>query len=238
MKYDYFIKKVFLFVLISNVICAFGQDTVAIAVNVYQNDADLPLPPVIVVNKRTKTGAYYTSNRFKTNMLYSDTLLLSVYGFRFKEISLHDSLLKKEYKINVVLEQLNIVLDEVKVYPNKSLNRINLDKSKLGYFEPNYTVVGINAAASPITYLYERFSKFAKSKRKVALWESEDLKRRVLKDLFRIYIKYDIMDLNDEEFDDFINYLNFTDEFIREASQLELVLAIQGKYKTFKYRWK
>ena len=77
-----------------------------------------------------------------------------------------------------------------------------------------------------------------KSKQKVAEWENEDLKQEILKDLFRLFIKHDIIDLNDTDFDAFIKYLNFSDEFIQDASQLELVMAIKGKYESFKYRWK
>jgi hypothetical protein len=86
--------------------------------------------------------------------------------------------------------------------------------------------------------LYERFSRFGKSKRLVAELENEDMKRDILKDMFRLFVKHDIINLNDEEFDAFIKYLNFSDEFMQNSTQLELIMAIKGKYETFKYRWK
>ena len=64
------------------------------------------------------------------------------------------------------------------------------------------------------------------------------MKRDILKDLFRLYVKHDVINLSDEDFDAFIKYLNLSDEFIQTATQFELVMAIKGKYESFKYRWK
>ena len=109
--------------------------------------------------------------------------------------------------------------------------------NKLGV-RKKYSLEGVDAISSPITALYERFSKIEQSKRKVAEWENEDLRRDILKELFRLYIKNDIIDLKDDEFDAFIKYLNLSDTFIQNATQFELVMAIKGKYENFKYRWK
>ena len=59
-----------------------------------------------------------------------------------------------------------------------------------------------------------------------------------MKDLFRLYIKHEIIDLSEDEFEAFIKYLNLSDEYIQNATQLELTMAIKGKYENFKYRWK
>ena len=138
---------------------------------------------------------------------------------------------------DISLHKLQFELKEVSVFANRSLNEIQNDIDKLGV-RKTYTAEGINAFESPITALYERFSKFSKSKQKVAEWENEDLKRDILKDLFHLYVKYEVIDLKDDEFDTFIKYLNLSDEFILKASQFELVMAIKGKYESFKYRWK
>ena len=128
-------------------------------------------------------------------------------------------------------------LKEISVFASRSLNEIEIDINKIG-IKKSFSVNGIYAIESPITYLYERFSKFAKSKQKVAEWENEDLKRDILKDLFRLYIKHEIIDLSEDEFEAFIKYLNLSDEYIQNATQLELTMAIKGKYENFKYRWK
>ena len=135
------------------------------------------------------------------------------------------------------MSKLYFELKEVSVFANRGLNEIQNDIDKLGV-KKSYNTTGANALESPITALYERFSKFEQSKRKVAEWENEDLKRDILRYLFRLYVKNEVIDLKDDEFDAFIKYLNLNDEFIKNASQFELVMAIKGKYESFKYRWK
>lgn len=204
-----------------------------------QEDPKLPLPKLMVINKRTNNGSFADSEgKFALKAYKTDTLVFSALGFHTKKICLKDSIDKESYSIEVPLKHLRFELKEVSVFADRSLNDIQKDINKLGVKNTYSTQGTADALSSPITFLYERFSKFERSKRKVAEWENEALKRDVLKDLFRIYIKNDVIDLPDEEFDAFIKYLNLSDEFIQSASQFELVMAIKGKYESFKYRWK
>lgn len=212
--------------------------TITINGQAYDKESKLPLPKLMIINKRTNNGLFADSEgKFSIMTLQSDTLILSAIGFKVRKISFKDSVYKKQYDITIPLEKLFFTLKEVSVFAPRSLNEIQRDIDKLGV-KRTYTTDNIDAISSPVTYLYERFSKFGRSKQKVAEWENEDMKRDVLKDLFRLYIKHDIIDLNEEEFDAFIKYLQLSDDFIKNASQFELVMAIKGKYENFKYRWK
>ncbi len=192
----------------------------------------------MIINKRTNNGMFADAEgKFSISALQTDTIMLSAVGFNLKKICLKDSIFKKQYFVYVPLEKLYFTLKEVSVFATRNLNEIQQDINKLG-IKKTYTVQGLDGIASPITCLYERFSKFGKSKQKVAEWENEDFKRDILKDLFRLYIKHDIIDLNEEEFDAFIKYLNLSDQFMQNSTQLELIMAIKGKYESFKYRWK
>ena len=192
----------------------------------------------MIINKRNNVGTFADAEgKFSIVARQSDSILFSTTGFIIKKICLKDSLPKKQYNIEVPMQKLQYTLKEISVFATKDLNEIQKDINKLGV-KKDYQATGASVIESPITALYERFSKYGKSKQKVAEWENEDLKRDVLKDLFRLYIKHDIIDLSSDEFDAFIKYLNFSDEFIQNASQFELTMAIKGKYESFKYRWK
>jgi len=200
---------------------------------------NLPLPKLMIINKTTNQGIFADAEgKFTLFAKQTDTLIFSSLGFMVKKICLRDSIVKSSYYVEVPLFKLQYTLKEVTVFETKSLSQIQKDIDRLGVKRTYKTEGTADALSSPITYLYERFSKIEKSKRKVAEWENNDLKREVLKDLFRIYIKNDIIDLSAEEFDAFIVYLNLSDDFIKNASQYELVMAIKGKYESFKYRWK
>jgi hypothetical protein len=193
---------------------------------------------LMIINKRTNHGVFADAEgKFKLSLLSTDTLIFSAIGFKVKRMCLKDSIIRNPYYVEVGLQKLQYDLKEVSVFAQRNLNEIQKDIDKLG-IKKRYTLEDVDAIESPVTALYERFSKFGRSKQKVAEWENEDLKLDILRDLFRLYVKYDIIDLNDDDFDEFVKYLNFSDEFIRNATQFELVMAIKGKYESFKYRWK
>ena len=215
-----------------------AQTTITVNGQAFDKESRLPLSRLMIINERTNQGIFADAEgKFSISAKQSDTILFSAVGFLIKKICLKDSIFKKKYYVEVSLLKLQYTLKEISVFASRNLNEIQKDIDKLGV-KNNYSIEGLNSFESPITFLYERFSKFGRSKQKVAEWENEDLKRDILKDLFRLYIKYEIIDLDDKEFDAFIKYLNLSDEFIQNSSQFELVMAIKGKYESFKYRWK
>ena len=216
-----------------------SQPLITISGQAYDKESKLPLPKLMVINKRTNNGVFAdVEGRFSISVRQTDTILFSAIGFKLKKICLKDSTQKSIYNLYVPLEKLYFYLKEVSVFAPRTLKEIDKDIYNLDSTKAYRSYTDINGIESPITYLYERFSKFGRSKQKVAEWENEDLKRDILKDLFRLYIKHDIIGLNEEEFDAFIRYCNLSEDFIKSASQLELVMAIKGKYETFKDRWK
>jgi hypothetical protein len=189
---------------------------------------------VIVINQRTSTGLLADPNgRFVMNALKTDTVLVSASGYGVKKICFLDSSYKKEYNIRVALDSIHYSLAEVKIYPTKNLRQVGEDRSTLGDIPNTDTYKDANGLNSPITDLYERFSRLEQSKRKVAQLEDDEKKRQILKDLFHIYIRHDIINLTDVEFDKFIDYCNFTDNFIRTATDYDLVMAIKTRYEQF-----
>lgn len=216
-----------------------SSQTIQITGKVFDKEnTKLRLTRLMIVNKRTNHGSFADAEgKFALKIVPTDTIIFSAIGFKVRSICFKDSLINGNSNFTIALSKLYFELKEVSVFANRSLNEIQNDIDKLGV-NKTYNTSGANAFESPITALYERFSKFEQSKRKVAEWENEDLKRDILRDLFRLYVKNEVIDLKDEEFDAFIKYLNFNDEFIKSATQFELVMAIKGKYESFKYRWK
>ena len=135
-------------------------------------------------------------------------------------------------KDSLQLKDKTIYLQPIPVYVQKKLTEIEKDLDKLRVRQTDLYKAS-DLLSSPITALYEAFSKIERSKRKVAVLENEDYKKSLLKDLFRIYIKADIINLSGEEFDNFIWYCNFSQSFIKNASQFELVMAIKERYEVF-----
>jgi len=188
----------------------------------------------VIVNSRTSEGTFAVAGgTFSITARQTDTILFSASGFMVKKVCLADSGHSNHFNITVKLDSLHYSLAEVRVYPVKSLREIDESKDQLGNMANTDRYKNTHALSSPIEYLFERFNTMEQSKRKVAQLEDEDARRQVLKDLFHLYIKNDIISLSDNQFDKFIDYLNFSDYFIKTATDYELLMAIKYKYEAF-----
>lgn len=216
---------------------AYGQNTktsIVVTGKVIGDNA-IVFNRVMVVNRTTGSGTFVgIEGNFSITLSKNDTLMFAYSGYKTKKISFRDSVFSNEYLIAVKLDPLSYMLKEISIYPVKKLNEVQREielmdahKKRVGELQ------GVSAVISPITALYQRFSKLEQSKRKVAEMENDDMKREVLKDLFRIYIKYDIIELTDSQFDDFITFCDLPDYYIMHATQYELVEAIKGRYLRF-----
>ena len=63
--------------------------------------------------------------------------------------------------------------------------------------------------------------------------EYKDDQRKVVKELLRLYVSFDIINLSEDEFDDFISFMNLDTDFLKTATEMELILFIKDKYDHF-----
>ena len=131
------------------------------------------------------------------------------------------------------MHPIKIVLEQAEVFAKRDLEEIQRDIEKLGFDEKDYRVSGVSAVESPITFLYEQFSKRERSKRLVAEMENEDRKRELLKELFEKYVDFEILELSDEEFDDFIDYMHVSDEFLQRSTQYDFILFVKDRFQSY-----
>ncbi|MCW5898826.1 MAG: hypothetical protein KIT10_06110 [Flavobacteriales bacterium] len=189
---------------------------------------------LMIVNKRSRSGTFGNSDgTFTVRALRTDTLLIGSIGHRTKAISLADSAHKEVYHIVVRMDPIQVQLAEVEILPERTLKEIQKDIDKLGYRDSDYRMSQVDALQSPITFLYQEFSKRERSKRLVAYLENEDRKRELLRELLHKYVAYDIINLHDEAFDDFIDFCNVPDEVIKGLSQYEFLLYVKHKYRLY-----
>lgn len=200
-----------------------------------RDEYDNPVSNVIIVNKRTKSGSFGKADgSFRISCEKNDTITITSLGFHSRDVCYKDSVIKPEYFLKLFLDTRVYVLPDVTVFAARDLEKIQEDINKLGYNEDDYMLSGINAAASPITFLYQQFSKKEQSKRAVAMMVNEDRKRELLKELFHHYVDYDIIQLSDDEFDAFIDYLNVSDEFMKTSSQYDFLIYVRDRFRDYK----
>ncbi len=191
-----------------------------------------PFYNLMIVNKTTGRGVFgQPDGTFQVYANQHDTISVSVktYGI-YRFLVTGDS--NCQMKLDKILIGREKTLQTVVIKPLKSVQQIKEERANLALKE-THTVTGINMLQSPITALYERFSKKAQQREKIEGFIHLDKQRKILKELLRVYVAYEVIDLKDDEFDNFINFLNINEDFLKTSSDLELIEFIKGKFEHF-----
>ncbi|MGV3629671.1 MAG: hypothetical protein ACO1O6_00600 [Bacteroidota bacterium] len=187
---------------------------------------------LMIVNRTSGRGVFgQPDGSFHVYVNDNDSINLStkgypIYAFRVQADSNH------QMRVTVILENKVHNTKEVIVKPLKTLQQIKEERASLSLRETRQ-VTGIEVLRSPITALYQRFSQKEQNKAWIAKMEFKDNQSKVLKELLRVYVAYDIVNLSEEEFEDFINFLNMDENFLKTASDIELVTFIKDKYEHY-----
>ncbi|MBK8497370.1 MAG: hypothetical protein IPL52_00800 [Flavobacteriales bacterium] len=189
---------------------------------------------LMIVNKRSRSGIFGNADgTFTVQAFRTDTLLIGSVGHRTAMITMADSMPKDSYTVLVRLQPLSVQLAEVEIISPRTLAEIQKDIEKLGYREADYRISQVDALQSPITFLYQEFSRRERSKRLVAQMRNEDRKRELLKELLQEYVAYDIINLSDEAFDDFVDFCAVPDEVIKGLTQYDFLVWVKKKYELY-----
>lgn len=211
------------------------NDSLVFVSGVVTDPQGIGLGDLMVVNRSTGQGIFGEGDgSFLVKIKKGDELQFGAFGYTSYRVSFKDSAYKSQYQVNVSLNRLRIELAEAQVIAPRELRDIIADIEELGYNEKDYKVSGVDALSSPITFLYETFSKREQSKREAFALENKDRRRELLKELFIKYVEYDIISLDDDEFDDFIAYCDPGDERLKRWTQYEFILYVKERFVDFK----
>ena len=183
----------------------------------------------MIINRTTGRGVFGQPNgSFSIFVKPGDLISLSCKGYPIINVTAVGDA-NCQHKSNYFIEGKTQEIAEVIVKPIKSLEQIKEERSALAMRETRM-VTGIEVLQSPITALYQAFSKKEKSKRTVAEWEHQDNQNRIVQELLRTYVAYNIVELTEEEFEDFVAFLNMDETFLKTASEMELITFIKDKF--------
>lgn len=219
-------KILFLFCLLSQNI--FAEDKIVIIAQIKDiYGGVISFPGIRVVNaKKSLQGNQL--GVFRVEMQRSDTLLIYARDFATIKYTIPDSIKTSEYYTQIVLRPIEYELEEVTIYDTKPLYEIKNEIKKVQYHNPNsYKYV---KPSSPITMLYEYFSKKERDKRLVASMEYDMELRNIYKDLVKYYITEGVLkDMHKNEFTSFINFLNISEQYLKGASDYDLAIVLKAK---------
>lgn len=200
-------------------------------------DRDVPskrLEDLMVINLRTAQGSFGRADgTFSVTALPDDTLMIASTGYEFRKYCFKDSLPRPGYLLDVPLTRLKVQLKEVSIFSPRELNSIYKDIQRLGYSKSDFQLSGINVVESPITFLYQEFSQVQRLKRHNAERINDERGRNLLKELLVNYVSYDIIQLDNDEFDAFIDFCQVPEYYMKNASQYDFCLFIKQKFLVY-----
>lgn len=224
----------FLFFLLFSCL-SFGQNKVTVSGKVMTSDGTLDFLNLFVVNKSSRVGNFGNPNgSFEIKINPSDTILIGATGYTTAKLFLPENFSGIIYETSITLQELQVKLKEVNVFAKRKLEAIYKDIETLGYNKKDYRLSGVDALSSPITALYMMISRREQRKLKAYELINEQKRRDLLKELFQQFVDYNIIKLDDEEFEDFIDFCDVSDEMLKRSTQYEFIEFIKMKFGIFK----
>ena len=196
------------------------------------------LPGCMIVNRNTGEGRFGSaSGRFAFSAMPGDTVQFASFGYRTVSRAVPtEGAPASGWSWTIHLVRISIEVATAEVIAPRDLGEIVRDIEALGYDEKEYRTSGIDALTSPITFLYEQFNRFERSKREVARLENEDRRRALLRELLGKYVDYEIVTLEDHEFEAFVAFMDPGEAVLKALTQYEFILWTKERFTAFKSR--
>ncbi|MEZ5026276.1 MAG: hypothetical protein R2739_06825 [Chitinophagales bacterium] len=209
-----------------------AQSTIKVNAKVVDENNN-PVPYADVAFRRIQLGISADKNGFfSIDMMPSDSIIILKNGHTPTKLCFKDSIFRNTYSVTVVLPRRPLELTEVQInairsYPEirQQINSLTVKNTDLNPDARPFT--------NPLSYLYGLLSKHEKEKRVASQLETEEAKRAVLKDLFRLYNSYKIIDLDEDEYDRFISYLNMPYVYLQRTSDYDLAVNIKKMFASY-----
>lgn len=209
--------------------CYAQQNEVFVKAKIVDENNNI-VPYADVSFRRMQLG--FSANKdgvFTIKMLKGDSLTILKRGYVPSKLTFKDSVARDEYDITFVLPRIPQELTEVQINAIRTHQQIRNEINQL-YIRNTDKNPDARPLTNPLSYLYELLSKHEKEKRVAAQLETEEAKRLVLKNLFRLYNNYNIIDLDEDEFDRFITFLNMPYSYLQQTSDYDLAVSIKRMF--------
>lgn len=182
----------------------------------------------------------------------NDTIYVSYLGFQSIKLKITNDLLKGN-ELVIELHERTEQMKEIVVKSHKLIGVLEIDaknvpKDKYARIHivglpqtyevgtqarKNYTSP-IDALFRPIDFVYNLFGKKPKQLRKLKKLRSDDNLRSMLEGKFNRELMMEYLDMDSQELTDLLNECNYSDYFIRSASDLQLIEAVLLCYENHK----
>ncbi|MCW5521193.1 carboxypeptidase-like regulatory domain-containing protein [Aureitalea sp. L0-47] len=246
-------KKILILLLLLSCTFAHAQDDEIINGTVLNDATDQPLENVNIVNLNSVRGASTDrEGKFTIRASVNDTLYFSYLGFKSIRVRVTNDWLKYG-DIKVKMTELGIALEEVVVRPVELTGYVEVDARIIPIYENyRYRISGLttgyeggktkpsavssvlSSIFNPADFLYNIFGKKPKQMRKLRQMKEDDEIRNLLASKYDRETLMAVLQLERVDIDEIVNRCNYSQDFIRTASDLQILDAISECYEEYK----
>ncbi|HHC79270.1 MAG TPA: carboxypeptidase-like regulatory domain-containing protein [Flavobacteriia bacterium] len=212
-----------------------------------------PLQSAHVINMNTADGTITNSDgEFSIPVKANDTIHISYIGYQSIKLKITKDLLKGN-ELEIAIHEKVVNIDEVTVkvhnligvleidaknVPKDQFSRIHIDGLPQAYEvgrpqTKDYTSLS-GALFNPLDFWYQKFGKKPKELKKLKKLKEEDKLRNIMEEKFSREILMDYMDMSRKELNDLLKECNYSNNFIRKASDLQVIEAVLECYENYR----
>ena len=249
MKWMFFYISLFAFTLLK------AQDQIQVFSAVVENESTgFPMESVHVLNLTQIIGTTTDKNgRFEIKVSANDTLYFSYLGFKPLKIAVTNDLMKFG-NAKFELTELALALEEIILRPYQLTGILDIDAKNIpintakrysvsglpniGYEAGNRNPYSITktfkAILSPVDFLHNLFSQKEKQLRKLKKMREDDEIKNLLSSKFNREILTQLLYISKVEIYEILRGCNFSDTFIKDSNDLQILEAISECYDEYR----
>lgn len=233
----------------------FAQEGTTLLKGKVKNDStDEFMSSVHVLNLSSVEGVITNTNgEFEIAVQAQDTLYFSYLGFKPLKVPVSNDMIKFGAPI-FRLTQLSFALEEVILRPYQLTGYLDIDVRKVplnpagrynipglpqsGYEAGNRNRSSISKAIrslfNPADFLYNLFGKNPKQMRKLKKMREDDQIKSLLSTKFDREVLVQLLGIERINLDEILRNCNYSNTFIQQANDLQILEAISGCYEEYK----
>jgi hypothetical protein len=220
---------------------------------VIDNATKEPLRGTNLFNLNSVIGSVANDNgEFYISTKPNDTLYISYVGYQSIKLKVTNDLLKGNELVIELHEKIE-EFNEVVVKSHKLIGVLEIDAKNVPI--DKYSRIHINGIAQtyevgssqrksynsavdamfqPINLMYDKFGKDPRQLKKIKKLRDDDALRQMLESKFNRELMMEYLDIDAQELNDLLNECNYSDYFIKQASDLQLIEAVLLCYENYK----
>ena len=206
-----------------------------------------------VLNLNTVQGTITNEDGFfELPTRVNDTILVSYLGFSSIKLKITNDLLKgneleialyeKPEEVKEVIikstKLIGVLEVDVKMVPKDRFTRIHINglpqTYEVGKPKKKNLSSPIAALFNPVDFLYSHFGKKPKQLKKLQKLKKEDDLRKIMAGKFDREVMMEYLDMDRQELTDLLTDCNYSDYFIKKASDLQMIEAVLDCYENYK----